>query len=440
MKNFEVPRTLGPYLLLAYLISSLIGKSYLEGTSGVWFIYHASNLALTPLILVYALSIRHDKRPEPVFYSSNIHYFLVAFLLWGTLCCASQTNLVENLIPYAMFSGMVIVLCMLAPRLLRGVSTGAFLRILTVLLCIWTLASFVSYIVGFPPASDGRIRGVYNNSLTCANMMIITSVLCLWFLLCFKPRPLATILLLALLAISFSVLNATRTRSGYICLFVAMTALVAHSLSYKRKYIICALFMLWLVTMLAIVISMPGYEEQIWSVRKHARIEAPLAELPAQRTTWWKPGIEQDLNLGNILGKGFLGAYEWELGQNESGYNRDLNRHNTFLSCAQSYGIIGLILFIAFLVVAARWFWLRKDMYGTLGFSLLIYSVVNGLCSNQLLGFGSPVDRLSWLLIGIALNVPLLYYQKGHLTSLFETKHTPYTNAKFAATMLGDLT
>jgi len=146
-------------------------------------------------------------------------------------------------------------------------------------------------------------------------------------------------------------------------------------------------------------------QEKVSKAQAYARVDAPLIEVLGARTYWWKPGFEQDLRIDNVFGGGFLAVYDWGKGGiSESGYDRDRARLNTFISCAQFYGIPGLFLFTLFLILAIRVFLNRSDALASLGFTVIVYSIVRGMASNHLLGFGSPIDRFSWLLMGISFH------------------------------------
>ena len=60
------------------------------------------------------------------------------------------------------------------------------------------------------------------------------------------------------------------------------------------------------------------------------------------------------------------------MGFEEGHYDRDSNRHNMLLSCAQSYGIVGLCLWVLLFTLAFHGFLVCRDPLAGLGLGVIV--------------------------------------------------------------------
>ena len=225
----------GQYILLAYLVSSLIGKSYLEYTAGVWRLYQIFNVICSVLLAGWSIwEWRCNKmKPEDFRLPQRIHVMLVLFILWGFLTCIWQRNAIDNLIPFTIYAGMIVFLVFLPFRYLQSYQVERFLLIITIVISVSAIACLLAYVVHFPPLHNGRLRGVYNNPLTCANMMLINIILLFWCFLRYRHKRLSVLVICFLCLV---VIILTRSRSAYIEFCVLLVVVILHRMAHVAKY------------------------------------------------------------------------------------------------------------------------------------------------------------------------------------------------------------
>ena len=93
-------------------------------------------------------------------------------------------------------------------------------------------------------------------------------------------------------------------------------------------------------------------------------------------------------------------------GFEKSNYDTSLNRHSQPLLIAQGYGIPGLLFWMGFILSAAYAAMTRRDSLAILGAGIFSSLLVMSVFSESLVSFGTPVDRLKWLVLGLVLTPP----------------------------------
>ncbi len=387
----------GALLFALAITSSLIGKSYFEHTPGVWRAYQLSNGVIAGLLTLFIAKHRYLLRKCQLPHA--VRFSILSFICWGFVVSMAQENWLASLLAYSVYACMVFCLFVSPFAFLSGVSVERILKVLAVTLSVASAASVLVYCIGYPPLHNGRLRGLYNNPLTCGNLALIAIILQLWWLV--HSRRFSWIWILALLA-NVVVIALSKCRSMHLGIPVVAVLTSLHAMRYWKAPwfapLLCFAFMAFFLAWATGCVS----DAALLEAREFARVDGNLVEAAMDRAVWWAPGIEADLRLTNIVGRGFLAAYEWDIGLTSSGYDIQNNRHNTLLSCAQSYGMVGLVLWVSFISAMLHYFWKRHDHLGTLGFVTAVYCVLNGMISNHLLGFGSPIDRISWVVMGLS--------------------------------------
>jgi len=397
------------YILIAYLVWGVIGKSNASFSAGFWRYYQIGNVLFSSILIVFIIaSMRMGINPHrPARSVSHVLVVLGVFLAWGTVCCAAQEVFFANFVCFAIYATMILALFVVPYVFIDGSSLKRFLDIITVFVCLGTLSSLVVGLIGLPDVwPQDRLAGIYECPITCTNM----SVIGLMLLLVYAVRPVGNRLLrtvvVGMIVVSVWVVILTRTRGGYVCLLLAPTCFAVHHLHQRRKDLApAALKVLFggAVLVGGVLLALSMRPELVGDIRRYARVDIPIEEVVQARTNWWNP--ERHLRLGNVFGKGFLATYDWRgPSDSESGYDRDRNPHNTFITCALCYGVPGLSIFAAFMLCLLYLFWARSGVLAALGFTVLVYSIARSMGSNHLLGFGLPMDRFSWLLMGISLH------------------------------------
>jgi len=419
---------MGMYILIAYLLWSIIGKSNYYLTGMKWSYYQFGNILFSIILVVFILV----KLSERSYHSGQSMSALLArqslglFLVWAALSCTVQKRFVENMACFAVYGSMVVTLFFVPHLFVSYNSLPRFLRILALCVGVGAVVSLFAGLAHLPQCwIGGRLAGIYTDPITCANIAITASImLCLYF--AFPARWwLFSLGAIVVIVLSIIVILLARTRGAYLCTLICPICFIAHRMRQWHASKLLVFFMLLCIFSLVLITFYEAYDpnsELSQEVRIFARIDKPLEEVVWVRAHWWKAGLEHDLVLSNIFGQGILATYDWNLSSiKESGYNIERNRHNSFVSCAQYYGIPGLLLFVIFLLSLLYSFWKRKDVLAAVGFTVVVYSITRGMVSNHLLGFGSPMDRFSWLLLGLAFH---FNSAKVHLKPLIHYNHT----------------
>jgi len=396
---------LGYYLVLIYILQVILGKTFLEHAWGpMWIVSKGLICTLTAVMFLY-LAAGAGKGTA---FSGNandyrrVRLFLLLFLAWGLTSACVQEQLAVNLMAYAVFSGMVILLGLCPMSFLRRVPLDRPVVVLSAIICLGAIASLVALATGFPsPTYQGRLCGIYNGSITAARLTVLGAIVILWRL-SLAPRK-YHVLLLMLAACVITVFLA-QSRSTIVALGIGIIPIAVRA-SYAKKPLIsgCMVLGFLLCLSVALVLSLGVAGSKVAAARKFLRIERPLRELPQERMRYWEKGLD-DLRLTNVIGQGYLASFGGGAGGfKESGYDIELNRHNAFLACAQSYGVVGLAMWVAFLLTATFSLVSRRDPLATLALAVMGYGLTISVTTNWLLSFGSPVDAVSWFILGVAL-------------------------------------
>lgn len=396
--------SLGVVLVCCLLFSRIAGKSYLSSVVGnVWQMQMAVVCVSVFVGFFYCLASRYCNKGRNCNYNfpGLVKACLIALFVTCVSSCLAQKNWTGNLIYLLVFAGMVYLLCLNGSVLLDGISRFISIEIVTAPL---VLMAFISLV--FPPRGITHIRfsGFYCDPIVAGQMFGLTCLVMFWCILHLESgRRLGYLIFLpfALLCLTL-----TRTRTGLlgtsigmtICLLTAMRAGTA-SISRQR-----AQFYLIVLTVVL------GFSA-IWTTRQYLdlnrtkeylRVSGDLDDILRNRADYWQTGTKY-LSIANVLGKGPLAKFGNSLSTRDSGYVRDENTHNAFLSVFQFYGWSGGILFITFLLSVGTVYYKRRDPYAVLGSSLITFGFVQCLTENWLLSFGTPIDAYSWLIFGITL-------------------------------------
>lgn len=397
----------GPFLLFAYLVEGIIGKSYLERSWGpTWRMHQAATVLLTASLLVYLCLAINQK--VKLHQESKTHRIvklvLLAFVGCGLITNIIQESAINNTICFVLFAGMIVVLGIFPQVYFNNMCPQRVVEIVFFLLVLGNLGCIVTLLVGFPPPMlAGRLCGIYNYPILSSRMITLCILVIFWRMVSLGDRSKLTSTVLAL---SIIALFMTRTRTAIASLVVSSVFFIAHRLIHKgRKARAHAMALTLVLGLGLIVLANILSADDVFAIRTFLRVAKPMEELVDQRMSYWEGGVE-DLHptLNSLLGQGYLAAFGGGKGSfKESHYDRDSNRHNMFLSCAQSYGLIGLCLFYIFLSISFYVFITHRDSLAALGMAILVYVFITGVTGNCLLSFGDPADRFAWFLLGICL-------------------------------------
>jgi len=403
MMTGKIGFSTGSLLLFIYLIEGIVGKSRLGYYWGpTWQVHEAMTVLLTVTLLSYLWWAKYQHVGSYLRDKSQriVELAALSFIGWGFVSCASQEAAINNIICFAVFAGMIMVLGISAQVYLRNTAPEKVLELITLSTGLAAVGCIVAWLSGFgAPVAEGRLTGIYNNPITAARMITLSSLLLLWMLISSKKhRKLVwTMLVLSVVAVFL-----TRTRTNIAALMISSIVLAARSPYRDSRRSARFTRGLFFVSLLGLALSLSFVSpDDVTAARAFLRVDMSVKDVPSDRMQYWEKGI-QDLTIQNVFGQGYLAAFGGGGGGfEESNYDVYSNRHNILFSCAQSYGVVGLSLFCIFLAAYFYRFVVHRTAMAALGLAVLAYSLITGLTGNCLLSFGDPADRLAWFLIGI---------------------------------------
>jgi len=404
--------TLGVLLIYCLLFSSLWGKSCLYTLNRyVWRVQMAVVVATVIVGVLYRVLKRSQLRTCQ--YGSElplqIKTCLAGLLFVSITTCVAQEDPLGNLAFLVVFAGMAYLLCVSGADLMRGISPERCIDIALLPLGFMAIASVASLMGGYSWSTSQlisafRFNGLYSDAIVAGQMFGLTCLLLFWRIL--NTRSKKVWAYWALLPIAILCLVLTRTRTDIfgsvigiiVCLFATMRSSMT-AMPRRRARVILGLLVLIMVIS-SVWLTRPGIDTG--RAMEHLRVTGDYEDILGNRIEYWRRGVG-NLSITNMLGEGPLAKFGGELSSKSSTYDRELNRHNAFLSVFQSYGWPGGILFIIFLVSVGGTFLKRKDSYAVLGLSLLAFGLVQSISENWLLSFGTPLDAYSWFILGVTL-------------------------------------
>jgi O-antigen ligase len=275
-------------------------------------------------------------------------------------------------------------------------------------------ASYGLYEYYFTPEvlDDLRITGTYDDPLGLAYAMAALLPI-VWYLFKYNTQPIVRILLAFAGLVFLYSLILTGARSG---ILIAIVVMILIALREKHAVLYIAIVSLLIaIGLLIMPVSVQTRLGLITGVDTSA--EASAGASTERRATYTPYAIQLFLE-NPLIGSG-LGGFAQRYSQSEFRFLRgeeDVRRvaHNMYLEFAVGTGLLGLIPFIMLLVsamlglqgaISEKTSSLYRDMAQTIQASLLTFLLVGFFSSSQ-------YDKPLWLLIGLAVVVPLLIKQE----------------------------
>jgi O-antigen ligase len=272
-------------------------------------------------------------------------------------------------------------------------------------------ASFGLYEYYFTPEvlDDMRITGTYDDPLGLAYAMAALLPV-VWYLFKHNSKPVVRIFLAAAGLIFLYSLVLTGARSGILIALVLMV-LIALREKHAVLYLTCVSLII-IVTLLIMPVSVQSRLGLTAETDK-------AAQASTERRSTYTPYAIQLFLENPVIGTG-LGGFAQSYSQSEYRFLRgeqDVRRvaHNMYLEFAVGTGLLGLMPFLMLLVSAMLGLQraigeapsaLYRNMAQTIQASLLAFLLVGLFSSSQ-------YDKPLWLLIGLAVVVPLLIRQEN---------------------------
>jgi O-antigen ligase len=275
-------------------------------------------------------------------------------------------------------------------------------------------ASYGLYEYYFTPEvlDDLRITGTYDDPLGLAYAMAALLPI-VWYLFKHSSKPIARIFLVITGLIFLYSLILTGARSGILIALVVMILI-----ALREKHAVLYIAFVSLIIVFGLLVMPVSVQTRLGLTTGADRSAEASAEASTERRSTYTPYAIQLFLENPIIGSG-LGGFAQSYSQSEYRFLRgedDVRRvaHNMYLEFAVGAGLLGLIPFIMLLVSAMLGLQraigeapssLYRDMAQTVQASLLTFLLVGFFSSSQ-------YDKPLWLLIGLAVVVPLLIKQE----------------------------
>lgn len=397
---------LGTCLLWVYLVTGLLGKSQLPGYGyDTWRAYIAASTVIIGGLLLYCISARGTARGNLSGANGPHVTWLGLFIIWGFIVSAMQEYPLDNLIYFATLASMFVVSMMLPDSVPLLRDPARLLNLVVLVTTPWVCLSLIEYFVGGPEAleSEGRLRGCFLNCIILGGIAGMNCLLLVWLLLV-SPRYRCLRVILLIICWTTLVLTKCRGQNVTIAWGMAVMVILSQRRGNKLFVVLCAT-----VAGVALYVGLLGLgvisEEKIDDAREFLRVpEGEIREtLEIRYDSYWSKGVE-DITSMRLIGQGPLARFGGGgQGFETSNYDINRNRHSQLLLIAQAYGIPGLLFWMVFLLSAARAAVTRRDNLAILGAGIFSSLLVMSVFSESLVSFGTPVDRLKWLVLGLVL-------------------------------------
>jgi len=398
----------GNCLLWLYVLNGFVGKSRLPAHwYGGWQGHMMASAAIIMGLLLYCLLTKKIHSYSAPFLSKLALICLYAFIGWGIVVSLLQDHPSDNLIYFVVLASMFVVSMMLPNRLVIMQRPSRFLNLIVLFTSAYVCLSLAVFLIGFPVTYKGRLCGLANGPIVLGGLSGLNCLLLVWFLLeSNKHRKLRSILL----GLSLIALALTKCRAQIVTTILGVVVLTLFRLWHvKTRAIIFSAILVGSI-FLAMMCQMGIIsDDRVADIRNFFRASEGeiTSTLNMRYESYWSKGIT-DITDMRLVGQGPLVRFGGGgQGFEESHYDRSLNRHSQILIIAQSYGLLGLVFWTAFIVSACFVVVRRPDNLGSLGVGIFSYLIIMSLVSESLLSFGTPVDRLRWLILGILLSSPL---------------------------------
>ena len=127
------------------------------------------------------------------------------------------------------------------------------------------------------------------------------------------------------------------------------------------------------------------------------RVDEPDADISSGRFDLWQSGIDM-WSERPVAGWGYGSTDHLKPFENANG----MSLHNAYLSSLVELGLVGFGIFVTFILGLLA----RRDLSLQPGIAAAAFAVVaNGFFESSLLGLGSPITILSWIVLGALLSV-----------------------------------
>ncbi len=385
-----------------FLIEAIIAKSRLDGLIGGWRGHMILTVAGIALLIAVGLW-RRARLPFSYAPPRSVSIVLALACAWALLCCMVQPNAYGNVLFLAVFAANIYACLYVAPNLVLP-----YLGERAVLLYAIPIfaATLVNLVFGHAAPSEAfdqeRLAGISDNATHSALIACLAAIMALWMLLQWNTRKhvwsgiwVASVLTLLL----------TRTRANIASCAVGSIIMLGCWARWcpaprLRRHVGLGL-------MAAIMLAgllLTGSTEGTVRLRRYLRVTS-REELFQSRMLHWKDGLA---NVGKhpVLGEGPMAKFGGTNDPTVNTYAMEKTYCNAALAFAQAYGIPGTLLFALIWVEILRSIPRRQVGLPLLLIGIIVSGTVSSLGHMWLVSFGTPSDRATWLVVGLALATP----------------------------------
>lgn len=322
---------------------------------------------------------------------------LALFLIWCGVSLVNALDLGPGLVRTFTFLQLATAAVMFStvvdtPRKLRGVYWGVVLWT-----CLSTSIAIVEYYLGITRVAVG-LAGNRNQLAT----FVVIAIVCAYLLFQTARGALTRGFLVGVLPLLFLGLALTLSRSGLICLIIAL-AFVWYRIARERGVVILTASA---VVVLLVAASLP---DMFWE-----RTSTIIPAIEKQEGTFgirvrlWKIGLRmiQDHPVVGVGPGNWLVAFpRYARGRI---LERNLNSHNQYISVASEMGLIGVALFVALNILALREAGLatrlgkKRDLKEMRALAVATEVSILVLMIGGITGDGEA-GKLLWLFFGLSL-------------------------------------
>jgi O-antigen ligase len=384
----------GKYLMYLYFIEGLICKSIYRDTPGLWLIHMYATV-----IFICALIFIGGKQVIDFNYRNNRIQieFLCIYLLWSLISSVFSISPFSNVI-YSLISFFSIYVCVhLVAYLFHDDPTSFVLGIIKIYLIWLLLGILLSILIPDLNGSYGgyiRYRGASANATESGIILSIGFLLIIWYI---KTVNSSKLLVLCLILTIICIIL-TRKRGALLGIIVALPLILClKPKGALNKYKNSVIYFL-----ISIVILSPFL---IMNILKSdaARIYLRITEDDDTRSVYFTQAFEK-IQRRPFLGYGPLSKFGSPRNITESDYDIDSDPHNTWLCLAQYYGLPSIAIFFMYLLsLICPFINSTANIYRPMILSFIVWGLVWAMICEWLMSFGTPGDRLSFMILGIGL-------------------------------------
>ena len=391
----------------AYVFESLISKSKFLLYANETILHLAASFLIPGCFAMLLLpNICNTKYKSKARFASVPNFVFILFSAWILLAAMAQPDVIGNMLYAIGFVISVLVAIVLIPFGLRECSVYNTLAIVILPIFIFAASSLGLLLIAPGMCfKEGRFEGVFANASYSGQCFSLLAIAALFYMLESKKRVLPIFIFITITVL----LLATRTRIAIAAFATGSLVIVflTTRMNKKSKSFRIVLFFICFIVLLIYASNSTDYFNK---VKTHLRVDGETQDIVSDRILHWQYGLEEVMDgKDKLFGEGFLAKFERKpkrTGQLLYRYEYNLwnDPHNMILTSVLFFGYVGAGLLLVFIIALTRFAYqqyLQHSKTSALLLALLVWGCFHSIATNWLLSIGNPVDRISWLLIGI---------------------------------------